>query len=551
MVGARLRPQSLAQALSLEQQGRLREAFDAYLSMVDTADFGALARSHFGHFLAANTPAHPHADIDTVLEAAITHPWVRPDTLAQAISRYIDAKWPGVTSRPLPDDPPAFFENPAIAGLLQDTLLLSFLTATPAATPRLEIFLARSRHAVLVCATNGLDVSPLVPFLSALGQRAVITDFALTLPDTPEDRDHRRYEPELVSGVKERIVENLPRPDSTLVALLATYEPLTALSGDLVCDPILGELVAAHVDRPAGEARIAASLTPATRMRPETDVVRRQYEDFPYPLWVREPTGLPPQVPKPVQGFLRKHGGYRPRTVLVAGCGTGQHAIAAGERWPHAEILAIDYSRASLAYAIHKADEHGFRNIRFELADILHVEDLGRRFDVIEATGVLHHLASPGAGLLALRRVLNAGGVLQLGLYSRRARQRLDAARRLSPSSHGRSAQELRAFRAAALADSSFNEVVYSPDFYSLGGLKDLVFHEREHNFDLIEVGAFLAEAGLTFVCLEPPLAAERLSRVPEVDDLMGWDLAEREQPLLFGNMYNVWAAQERASGSG
>ena len=41
--------------------------------------------------------------------------------------------------------------------------------------------------------------------------------------------------------------------------------------------------------------------------------------------------------------------------ILIAGCGTGLHSIDSALRFPRAHILAIDLSRASLAYARRKS----------------------------------------------------------------------------------------------------------------------------------------------------------------------------------------------------
>ena len=46
-----------------------------------------------------------------------------------------------------------------------------------------------------------------------------------------------------------------------------------------------------------------------------------------------------------------------------------------------------------------------------------------RRFDVIEANGVLHHLASPFEGWRVLLALLRPGGAMRIGLYSELARR--------------------------------------------------------------------------------------------------------------------------------
>ena len=50
--------------------------------------------------------------------------------------------------------------------------------------------------------------------------------------------------------------------------------------------------------------------------------------------------------------------------MLIAGCGTGQHAIETAQRFPAARVLAIDLSLTSLAYALRKTREIGVRQPR-------------------------------------------------------------------------------------------------------------------------------------------------------------------------------------------
>ena len=84
--------------------------------------------------------------------------------------------------------------------------------------------------------------------------------------------------------------------------------------------------------------------------------------------------------------------------VLIAGCGTGLSAITFAQQVPDARILAIDLSFASLGYAKRMAATLGFRNIEFAQADITKAAAIGRSFDFIDVSGVLHHLGDPWQG---------------------------------------------------------------------------------------------------------------------------------------------------------
>ena len=67
-----------------------------------------------------------------------------------------------------------------------------------------------------------------------------------------------------------------------------------------------------------------------------------------------------------------------------------------------AEIISIDLSTASLAYATRMAQKHGGTTLRFMQMDLLSLPRLKLQFDIVECTGVLHHLRNPLEGGNAL-----------------------------------------------------------------------------------------------------------------------------------------------------
>jgi 2-polyprenyl-3-methyl-5-hydroxy-6-metoxy-1,4-benzoquinol methylase len=129
---------------------------------------------------------------------------------------------------------------------------------------------------------------------------------------------------------------------------------------------------------------------------------------------------------RPKASADRPHAGP---SILIAGCGTGEHPFDIAQKSPEASILAIDLSRVSLAYARRKTREEGLRNIEYAQADILNLSTLGRTFDRIEAVGVLHHLADPKAGSRVLLSLLAPNGTMRVGLYSEVARRPIVDAR--------------------------------------------------------------------------------------------------------------------------
>tara|TARA_B100000787_G_scaffold93930_1_gene69343 strand:+ start:154 stop:381 length:228 start_codon:yes stop_codon:yes gene_type:complete len=64
----------------------------------------------------------------------------------------------------------------------------------------------------------------------------------------------------------------------------------------------------------------------------------------------------------------------------------------------------------------------GFKNIEYMQADILDLGNLDKKFDIVESSGVLHHMDDPMAGWKVLTDCLKPAGLMNLGLYSELAR---------------------------------------------------------------------------------------------------------------------------------
>ena len=80
--------------------------------------------------------------------------------------------------------------------------------------------------------------------------------------------------------------------------------------------------------------------------------------------------------PKFARSRLRDFAGGS--NILIAGCGTGQHAIETAQRFSPARVLAIDLSLSSLAYAKRQTRAIGLDTIEYAQADILKLESIER-----------------------------------------------------------------------------------------------------------------------------------------------------------------------------
>jgi SAM-dependent methyltransferase len=341
------------------------------------------------------------------------------------------------------------------------------------------------------------------------------------------------------------------------VARLACYRtladhPEVATFGELSDEPAYRDLLDVTVREPIEEKAIAERVV---EVAPVTDAVslrvRQQYEENPYPRWTTVGSGG--AVAHDVARLARG------KSILVARCGTGLEAIDVALIFPAARVDAIDLSRTSLAYATRKAAERRVANVFFRQAEILDIARLGKSFDLIVSSGVLHHMRDPVAGLRALLGVLAPGGVLKVALYSTLARTAFtDAGEWARRQGFAPTPQGIRDFRAAVLArpdgDPMRRRLTESYDFYSVSQCRDLVFHVEEHSFALPELAGIFRELELSVVRVEargPRDLDAYKARFPAdgaATDLANWDVLERENPTLFSRMYVLWL---RRSGTG
>ena len=102
-----------------------------------------------------------------------------------------------------------------------------------------------------------------------------------------------------------------------------------------------------------------------------------------------------------------------PRQVLELGCGTGLYTQLLCERFPAAELTAVDFCGAMLEQARNKlADNAG---IRWQLADIENQElyrEEQQRYELVTSSGTLQWLTNVNALFARTRRVLRSGGEL-------------------------------------------------------------------------------------------------------------------------------------------
>jgi SAM-dependent methyltransferase len=191
------------------------------------------------------------------------------------------------------------------------------------------------------------------------------------------------------------------------------------------------------------------------------------------------------------------------REILIAGCGTSQAAIHA-LREPDAHVTAIDISKVSLRHTRELQRKYALENLELHRLAIEEVGKLGRVFDQIVCTGVLHHLPDPDVGLASLRNVLAPKGAMHLMVYAKYGRAGIymmqEYCRLLGIGATEAELHDLGAVIGALSADHPVAGVVKRiRDFTYPDALADALLHPQDRAYTVPELYAWLERCGLSF----------------------------------------------------
>ena len=452
-----------------------------------------------------------------------------------------------------------------VRGLLGDALLQRLLEAVVVPSLFVERLVGLARRGLLEEFGTAPSAPPSLPLsaLAAMAHQCHATEYV-----HDESDDEVAWVAKLRNAIAATRAASDPVP-LHWYGLYACYRPLHTLDdakaiADELASTALALLGTRQIREPLEEARLRGTIRALTEVVDDVSTaVRSQYEANPYPRWLRVERDV---AQTSVAGFLRSLFPTAnladlpdtPARILVAGCGTGRHPIGTARRFPDASVLAVDLSLTSLAYAERKTRELGLGSIEYRQADILALGGLGERFDVVDCTGVLHHLEDPVAGWRILCSLLRPAGVMRVGLYSELARRHVVRARELiAEAGFAPTPSGIRACRSAILArqdDPLLARVARGEDFYSLSGCRDLIFHVQEQRFTLPRIADLIATLGLEFVGFEwpdtdaPARYRARFPDDPALVDLDRWHRFETDRPDTFVLMYQFWVRKRAGS---
>ena len=261
--------------------------------------------------------------------------------------------------------------------------------------------------------------------------------------------------------------------------------------------------------------------------------VQEHYQDYPYPF--RDPNQEKERLLAICGEFLGElnHFLYKGKEnfnnnfrCLIAGGGTGDSTIYLAEQLKdkNAEIIYLDFSKPSMEVAQKRAEVRGLKNIQWINDSILNIPNLKLgKFDYINCTGVLHHLANPDAGLKNLKDSLKPTGGMGLMVYAKYGRtgvyQIQDLMKMINKDTKSRVEEVMNG---KLILDNLPATNWYKrgwelfSDYQNFGdvGVYDMFLHKQDRAYSVPELYEFVEKAGLNFVDYLDPL--EKILLRPE-----------------------------------
>ena len=489
---------------ALEALGRVDGAIQSYLQALSIDPDFAECRRRLAVALTGVSFASVSAPLRREIEACLSANDVNKQTLVGSVLSILklDGDFAKLIGSPHEDREQtleANYREGVFDTVLDSRLFRLLLRHTVLIDSDLEISLIALRKVILFQIASG-DRQPFGPhggkfrFLCCLAEQCFNNEYVYPVSD-----EEQRVLDDLETRIEARLRESPGLPDELQIDLVcfSMYKPLRALedsrdlarSDDEAWDEAARSIAKRQLDDYDQESRIAGAIQPIIEIGDAVSLaVRGQYEENPYPRWL----SIDHQKPRTASFVLKallphfaipEFLNTSPQ-ILVAGCGTGRHAILSATRFRDAEVLAVDLSAASLAYGVRMAKQLDIANVQFRQADILTLSNMDTRFGIIECAGVLHHMEDPITGWKVLTDLLQPHGLMRLGLYSERARISVSATKEWAVrNGFDASTESIRRCRQAIVRlpeEDAKRDVMTWRDFYSMSGCRDLLFHVQE-----------------------------------------------------------------------
>ena len=445
-------------------------------------------------------------------------------------------------------------------GLSDITLFLKIMKMFPISDIQIEKLLTKIRRSMLLNLDLYKNEESVFNFLNALSSQCYLNEYIYK--ETPEETSK-------ILEIENNLLLNdvhISLLDSFSLAILSSYRPLNKYK--ILADKPFGEqfysIYEKQIKHFYDEKQFSKNVKSLTEIKDKHSIkLRKQNEENPYPRWEKCSYPISFNNLKDFKNnqnlkiCLNDNKLLNNLNILIPGCGTGKKAIQTAMKFPNSKIIAFDLSKSSVAFAARKAKDIGVYNIDFQVGDILELQTLNRKFDIIECSGVLHQLEDPMKGLSILRSILEKNGLISLSLYSQYARSEFNIAKEVIKNSKLKdSTKDILKFRHYVIDvndellnplmfRSENNKEINSSDFYSLSKFRDLIFQKKEQQFNIRQINELIKKNNFNFIGFD----IEKTILDNFIDDfkheklysLNHWNEFEKKNQNTFVGTYKIW----------
>ena len=439
--------------------------------------------------------------------------------------------------------------------ILKEKIFILLLQITPIVDLKIENFLKYLRKEILLNISLIKNTNSALDLVKIIAKQCFINEYIYTTEQI-EETAIKKLDKEIENTLKKNNLSKLVLK----IACLAAYKSLDYYNWSNKINNLhdISDLVDQQINEPELELSLRKDIISRDINNAISVKVKNQYENNPYPRWTKIALNNSPEdvinyaYSRNLNIEIKEVKKWDNINVLVAGCGTGQHAITTATKYKNSYVTAIDLSLKSLSYAKRKADELNINNIEFIEMDILDLKNYRKNFEIIESVGVLHHMNEPITGWQILSDILKPNGLLMIGLYSEKARQHIKRIRstikNLNYEINDKNIKLLR--NKIIITDKEDNNLIKdSTDFYSMSTLRDLLFHVQEHTFSIPQILQNINKLDLKFCGFENRhvlnLFKKIYKRKEDAFNLNLWNEFENNNQRIFAGMYQFWCQKK------
>ena len=229
--------------------------------------------------------------------------------------------------------------------ILNFKVFLSIIKITPITDIKIENLLKFLRKILLLNINKIKNNNSALELISAIAKQCFINEY-LYSSDMKEKQTQLYIENYILKKIKEKKYNEC----ALEITCLASYKSLDSYKWSKNISGIreISELIKLQISEPNTEKALRKKILNKNIKDSVSLKVKNQYEESPYPRWIKIALSKPDTVLNYSKNrnlyINNKVKNWTNIDVLVAGCGTGQHAITTATKFKNSFITAIDLS---------------------------------------------------------------------------------------------------------------------------------------------------------------------------------------------------------------